>query len=91
MDIAICNLSLGCDVDCDATPSKDGAIWRVTDTDGEPTFGHKSLIGWILSIIGSFWSIFGATTTNQEVAGSSPAGRTTFPEKIPSLLNQPAA
>ena len=67
---------LSCDVHRDATPSKDGVMRRSTQVDAGAAAARKSLrIIIFINACRHRW-IFRLPTTNQEVAGSSPAGRT---------------
>jgi hypothetical protein len=53
--------------------------------DADPSFARKSLKRMIFVVFRRLRSIFGITTTNQAVAGSSPAGRHLIPEKTPEI------
>ena len=59
---------------CDATRFDDGDLSSVTVVDGDPLFTRKSLVTRIFVVSRRLRSISRITTTNQEVAGSSPAG-----------------
>ena len=68
---------LSCDVDCDATRSEDVDRPGSTVVDDDQWQARNSLSCVIFIIIARIQYTSGVTTTNQEVAGSSPVGRTT--------------
>jgi hypothetical protein len=72
-------------VDCDVTQFEDADLWMAMVIQDDQSFTCKSLCRGILVVVCRLRSIFRLTTTNQEVAGSSPAGPATFPNKIDYL------